>query len=108
MATYRAHITKSEAAADGNVHLTCQIQKLVSEDPDVWELAPNGHRTMVMDGGTVLSITEHPTWSDGEKLTALANEFRRNATNWGIDEADDANTQMLALLPGGFPQDVAL
>ena len=108
MATYRAHITKSEAAADGNVHLTCQIQRLVSEDPDVWELVPNGHRTMVMDGGTVLSITEHPTWSDGEKLTALGDEFRRIAESWGIDEADDANTQMFALLPSGFPQDVAL
>ena len=108
MATYRAHITNGEPTANGNVHLNCEIQKLISEDPDVWELVPNGRRTMVMDGGTVLSITEHPTWSDGEKLTALGDEFRRIAEGWGIDEADDAHTQMVALLPGGFPQDVAL
>ncbi len=108
MATYRVRVESSEAAANGDVHLSCQIQKLVSEDPDVWELVPNGRRTMVLKGATVLAITEHPTWSDGEKLTALGDEFRRNAAGWGIDEADDANTQMLALLPGGFPQDVAL
>lgn len=108
MATYRVRVESSEAAANGNVHLMVQIQKLIEGDPDVWEQVPNGRRTMVLDGSAVLAITEHPLWTDGEKRAALLALFREEAERWGIDEADEANAQMVALMPGGFPKDVAL
>ncbi len=105
---YRVRVESSEAAADSSVHLMCQIQRLVSEDPDVWEQVPNGRRTMVLKGATVLGITEHPSWTDQQKLQALVAEFKSVAESWGIDEADAANTQMVALIPGGFPQNMNL
>ena len=109
MATYRVRVESSEAAANGDVHLSCQIQKLTDPGPpEVWEQVPNGRRTMVLKGKLVLGITEHPTCSDAQKRQALLDEFKRVAESWGIDEADDANTQMVALIPGGFPKDVNL
>jgi hypothetical protein len=108
MATYRVHVTNSEAAASGDVHLNCEVQKLISTGPDVWEVIPQGHRTMVLDGEAVLAITEHPTWTTTEKRDAALDLFKQEATSWGIDESDDANTQLVALMPGGFPKDVEL
>ena len=106
MATYRVRVETSEAAANGDVHLMCKVQKLTDPGPpEVWELVPNGRRTMVLRGPEVLAITEHPLWTDGKKRGALLALFKEKSERWGIDEADAANTQMVALIPGGVPQD---
>jgi len=102
MATYRAHIEGSEAAANGDVHFTCKIQRL---DAGEWVDVHNGSRTLVMDGAAALVITEGEGTAN-EKRAALGELFRQTALGWGIDEADDANEQINALV--SFPVDVNL
>jgi len=109
MADYRAHILDGEASADGNVMLDCYIQKLTDPGPpEVWTLVPNGHRTMVLNGAAVLAITQHPTWTDAEKLAALVALFCQTAESWGVAESDEAETELEALLPSGWPVNVDL
>lgn len=105
MATYRVNVQSSEAAANGDVYLDCWIQRF--DDPD-WVNVESGHRTMVLDGAAVLAVTEQPTWTDTQKRNALLEIFRQEALSWGVDEADDANTQLVALLPSGWPVNVNL
>ena len=104
MADYRVRILSSEAAADGDVHLDCYIQR---DDEGEWVDTLNGHRTMVMDGEAVLAITEG-SGTEVEKRTALLALFKAEAEAWGIDQADDANLQLVALLPTGWPVNVNL
>ena len=105
MATYRARVMGSEAAGNGNVMLDVFIQK--ETEVDVWVDVPQGHRTMVLPGVAVLAITESAQ-TDAQKRTALIELMRQTAAAWGIDEADDANEQLAALVPGGYPVNVAL
>jgi len=105
VAVYQAHIVSSEAAGNGDVHLDVYIQKEVS--PDVWETVPNGHRAMVLNGAAVLAITEGPG-SEAEKQAAIVAIMQEIADAWGIGESDDANEQLTALVPGGWPCDAAL
>jgi len=100
MANYRARVENGEPAADGDVHLDCWIEKEV--EPGVWENVPMGHRTLVLDGAAVLSITES-AMSDPQKLVALQDLFCQEAEGWGIHESDDAYSQLYDLLPSGWP-----
>ncbi len=106
MATYRVRVTGSEAAANGDVHLDCFIQK---QNGTVWEdlLPPYGHRTMELGAATVLAITTS-VQTGAQKRAALLLLFKNTAAAWGITKADDANTQFVALLSAGFPVDVQL
>lgn len=102
---YRARVTSGEAAANGDVHLDCWIEK--EQEEDVWVPVVNGHRTMVLDGAAVLAITESGM-TDAEKRAALLELFRQEAASWGIHESDDAYTQMEGLMPTGWPVTVNL
>lgn len=104
MTTYRAHVLSTEAAGDGTVHFDCWIQRETS--PDVWEDIPRGHRTLVLQSSAILSITESGM-TDPQKRTALCDLFRAEAKGWGIDESDDADQQLLVLIPE-WPVDVVL
>ena len=107
MATYRAHVLSTEASANGNCHLDCYIQKQTEvEGETVWVDVPNGHRTMVMAGAAVRVILDNGNLTDVQKRVALAELFREQASGWGIDEANEANTGIEDLVT--FPIDVAL
>ena len=114
MATYRARILDTEAAGDGTVHFDCWIQREVETDPGPppvmgWENVPSGHRTIVLQGSAVLAITQNGSLTPTQKRAALAALFRTEAKNWGIDESDEANEDLLELIPGGsWPVNVSL
>lgn len=102
---YRVRVESGEPAANGDVHLDCWVQKEV--EPDVWQNVPTGHRTLVLDGAAVLSITES-AMTDPQKLAALRELFSQEAASWGIHRSDDAYNQLHNLLPGGWPVTVNL
>ncbi|HUX30441.1 MAG TPA: hypothetical protein VMV78_07410 [Thiobacillus sp.] len=102
---YRVRVQSGEAAASGDIHLDCFVEREAS--PGEWELIPMGHRTLVMDGEAVLAITEG-AGTDGQKLGAIAALFKQEVLSWGIDRSDDAYNQLFALLPAGWPVTVPL
>lgn len=101
---YRARVVSSEAAANGDLHLDCFIEKQLEDES--WELVPNGHRTLVLNGAAVLTITSNEAYTIPQKHAALAALFRETAMGWGIDEADEANTSLDELVT--FPVNVNL
>lgn len=105
MATYRARITKSEAAANGDVHMDVYVEKEV--ETDVWVLIENGHRTLVLDGEAILAITQE-TGTAAEKRQAIAALFKQEVLSWKVDRSALANEELQALVPGGWPLDVNL
>ena len=104
MADYRVHVEEIEAAADGDIHMLCVIQR---DDDGEWVPVINGHRTMVLDGQAVLAITES-AMTDAEKRAAMLSLFKAEATAWGIDESDEAYNQLIALLPVNWDGNVNL
>jgi len=107
MATYRAHVLSTEAAANGDVHFDCWIQKQVEvEGEPTWENVPSGHRTLVLQGAAVQVILDNESLTNVQKRLAIAELFREEAKSWGIDEADEANTGIEDLVT--FPVDVSL
>ena len=102
---YRVHILDAEPASNGDLHMDAWVQKETA--PDVWQLIPLGHRTMVLDGAAVLAITEG-AGTDQQKRAALLELFRQEAASWGIDKSDDAYNQLYDLLPAGWPVSVNL
>jgi hypothetical protein len=102
---YRVNVLSGEAAASGNVHLDVHVEKEVA--PDEWSLIPLGHRTMVLNGAAVLAITTG-SGTLTQKRAALLALFRQEVLSWGLDESDDAYTQLEELLPSGFPVTVDL
>lgn len=109
MATYRAKINDSEAAGNGTVHFDCWIQRLESEDPDVWINVENGHRTVVLQAASILFITDNDSLTDTQKRDQLKELFRLQALSWGIDEADNANEDIVLLIPSeSWPVNVVL
>jgi hypothetical protein len=105
MANYRANVLGGEAAANGDIVFDCWIEKEVEEG--AWEPVPMGHRTLVLDGAAVLSVTESGM-TDPQKRAALLELFRQEAESWGIHESDDAYSQLYDLLPAGWPVTVGL
>lgn len=102
---YRARIVSSEAAASGDVHLDCFLER--SQDGgDTWELVDGGHKTVVLDGEAVLAITTNDDLTDGQKMGQLADLFKQEVVSWGIDRSDDADQQIKALV--SFPVNVGL
>ena len=97
---YRVRVESGEPAANKDIHLDVFVEKETT--PDVWDLIPGGHRTLVLSGAAVLAITEG-AGTDGQKLAALSALFKQEVASWGIDESDDAYNQLYDLLPGGWP-----
>lgn len=104
MADYRLRVLGGEAAASGDIHLDVWVEKQVNGD---WNLIPQGHRTLVLDGAAVLVITEG-AGTDNQKRAALLALIRQEVVAWGIDQSDEAYTQLFALVPGGWPVTVAI
>ena len=92
--SYRARVISSEPAANGDVHLDTHVE---SNRIGEWLLIPGGHRTLVLDGEAVLAITEGSS-TNAAKRTALSALFKQEVKAWGLDESDDANEQLLALV----------
>lgn len=101
---YRARVLSSEAAADGDVHLDVMVE---SDRSGSWQLIPSGHRTLVLDGEAILAITNSSD-SLANKRLAIKGMFILEIAAWGIDESDDANEQLSALVYQGWPQTVDL
>ena len=103
--SYRARVLSSEAAANGDVHLDVMVESDRSGD---WELISGGnHRTLVLDGEAILAITTSSS-SLAAKRQAAKDLFIQEIKAWGIDESDDANEQLTALVYQGWPQTVDL
>ena len=101
---YRARVISSEAAANGDVHLDTFIE---SDRTGEWVLIPGGHRTLVLDGEAVLAICNSGD-SLADRRVAVKDLFVAEIKSWGIDESDDANEQLTALIYQGWPQTVDL
>ena len=101
---YRARVLNSEAAANGDIHLDTFVESDRSGD---WVLIPGGHRTLVLDGEAVLAICESGDTLANRRL-AIKDLFVQEIKSWGIDESDDANEQLMALIYQGWPQTVNL
>ena len=101
---YRARVLSSEAAANGDVHLDVMVESDRSGD---WEQIPLGHRVLVLDGEAILAITTG-SGTLAAKRQAAKNLFVQEIKSWGIDESDDANEQLTALVYQGWPQTVDL
>jgi hypothetical protein len=73
-----------------------------------WEVAQGGHFTLVLNGAAVLAITEGPGTLT-QKRTAMLALLHAEVASRGIDQADDADTQLRGILPGGdWPVTVSL
>ncbi len=101
---YRARVLSSKAAANGDIHLDVMVESDRSGD---WELIPGGHRTLILDGEAILAITTG-SGTLAEKRQAAKDLFIQEISAWGIDESDDANEQLTALVYQGWPQTVDL
>ena len=95
--SYRARVVSSKAAANGDIHLDVFVE---SDRSGSWELIPGGHRTLVLDGEAVLAICESGDTLANRRL-AIKDLFVQEIKAWGIDESDDANEQLVALLYQG-------
>ena len=104
MADYRARVVSSEASANGDIHLDVFVESDRSGD---WALIPGGHRTLVLNGSAVLAICNSGDTLAGRRL-AIKDLFIQEIKAWGLDESDDANEQLVALLYQGWPQSVWL
>ena len=102
---YRFVVESAEAAANGNVHLDTWIEKSIDAGVSWTRDVPNGHFTVVLNGPAILAITES-AGTDNEKRIALADLFKAEVESRGIDEADDAHSQLEDLIV--WPQTVAL
>lgn len=106
MANYRANVVESVASADGTVHFDCWIQR---QNGATWVNVPHGHRTIVLQATAILLITQNSSLTDAQKRQQLSELFRLQAGSWGIDESDEADGDIMALLPiGSWPVNVAL
>ena len=104
---YRLRIVGSEAAANGNVHMDTWVD-VSADDGDNWQPAQGGHFTLVLNGAAVLAITTGPGTLTQKRATMLA-LLKAEVASRGIDQADDADTQLRELLPGGdWPVEVSL
>ncbi len=102
MASYRVRINNTTPAGDGTAHFDIEIQMLTDPGPpEVWQTVPLGHRTVVLQASAIKLITEDSGLTDTQKRNALRALLKQEAQNFGVDEADDAINQILALIPSG-------
>ena len=105
---YRAVISSSVAAANGDVHLAVKVQRKQS---GAWKLIPGGSITVLLDREALLSII-----NNGDTLSnrrASMNElFIQEIKAWHLDEDigpnNSLNEALTNLLHKGFPQPVEL
>ena len=101
---YRARVLSSEAAANGDIHLDVFVE---SDRSGEWKPIPSGHRTLVLNGAAVLAICNSGD-SLAERRVAVKDLFVEEIKAWGLDESDNANEELMALIYQGWPQTVNL
>jgi hypothetical protein len=101
MAFYRVYIVKMEPAADAAIHADAFIQLRVSRNPDVFQDIQNGHRTVVLGAAEVMAITDS-TMTTAQKRAALRDLIKAEVLAMGVDVADEAYADFIALVPPPF------
>ena len=102
MAVYKVLVNSMEAAANGTVNADAFVMVRVSANPEVWADALNGHRTIVLAATEVLPITGHATMTNAQKRQALKDLVKAKVLAMGIDVADQAYTEFVALIAPPF------
>jgi hypothetical protein len=101
MAFYRVNIVSLEPAADAAIHADAFIQLRVSRNPDVFQDIQNGHRTVVLGAAEVMAITDS-TMTTAQKRAALRDLIKAEVLAMGVDVADEAYADFIALVPPPF------
>jgi hypothetical protein len=105
MAFYKVTINTIEAVAGGSLNADAMLYLRISRDPDVFQPVANGHRTVVLGAAAVKEIT-NSSMTANQKRTALRDMIKAEVLAMGIDIADEAYADFIALLPP--PQDVTI
>jgi hypothetical protein len=102
MAFYKVIVLSMEAAADAAIHADANVQLRISRNPDVFQDIKNGHRTVVLGAAEVMAITDDTVMTQAQKRTALRNLIKEKVLAMGIDVADEAYADFIALVPPPF------
>jgi hypothetical protein len=102
MSFYKVNIISMEAAVDAAIHADANVQLRVSRNPDVFQDIKNGHRTVVLGAAEVMAITDDHVMTAPQKRTALRNLIKEKVLAMGIDVADEAYADFIALVPPPF------
>ena len=105
---YRAVISSSVAAANGDVHLNVKVQ---SNQSGAWKLIPGGAITVFMDRAALLSIINNGD-TLANRRTSMNELFIQEIKVWNLHEDigtnNSLNEALTNLLHKGFPQTVEL
>jgi len=99
---YQVHIVDMQPTASGEVHADTVIQMRTGTNPNfVWVDTSQGHRTIVLYPPEVFGIT-NASMTNPQKRQALRDLIKEKARAFGIDEADQAYLDFIALVPPPF------
>lgn len=101
MAFYKVNVLSMEAGADATVMADAMIQRRVTINPLVFVDIQNGHRTIVLGAAEVKAIT-NSAMTAAQKRTALRDLVKAKILAMGLDTADEAWTDFIALVPPPF------
>lgn len=102
MAFYQVTINSMESAADATIHADANLKVRISRNPDVFQDIPSGHRTIVLGAAEVMTITNDAGLTNNQKKQALKDLVKNKVLAMGIDVADEAWTDFIALVPPPF------
>lgn len=102
MSYYKVTILSMEAAANAAIHADANMQLRISRNPDVFQDIQNGHRTVVLGAAEVMAITDDPVMTNNQKKQALKDLIKAKVLAMGIDVADEAYADFIALVPPPF------
>jgi hypothetical protein len=102
---YRFRIWSGEASG-GNVRMKVTVEKQAADNS--WATIEDGARYVTLSTDAVLAITNDAELTNQQKLSALADLFRAAVGGANLPLADEAATDIAALLPAGYPVVVAL
>lgn len=102
MSYYRVTILSMEAAANAAIHADANMQLRISRNPDVFKDIQGGHRTVVLGAAEVMTITDDTVMTNNQKKQALKDLIKTKVLAMGIDVADEAYADFIALVPPPF------
>jgi hypothetical protein len=103
---YRARYKGARAGIGGQLYIDVQID--VSPDGETWDPLEGGNTGITLDAALVLSVTRDELLSDGEKLSAINGFLLARIEDMGLTTGRDAQAELEALLPDGWPVIVGL